>query len=176
VPSPVAHVGLALCGALALLPRPWRLHDLGLVAFLGVLPDFDLIPDLLGGDGIRYHHGPTHSLAFALAGATLLWWRLPPRHAIAGALALLIHAPLDYTTGEPGAPSKYGVAWAWPVSDARFISADPFFGAYHIDREGGLLHMFVGEALPHYAREAAVVAVAAVLALGVRRALPPERA
>lgn len=170
MPSPIAHVGLSLAAAAALLPRVgWR--DAALVAFAAVLPDFDLLPDVIEGDGIHWHHGPTHSLVFALGAATALALvRRGPRGLTAALfVALLLHAPLDYTTGEPGAPAKYGVTWLWPLSDARFISPDPFFGAYHIDGDEGLGAMLVGAALPNYGREAGVVLAAGLVAAGIRR-------
>lgn len=170
MPSPLAHVGLSLAVAAALLPRVgWR--DAALVGFAAVLPDFDLLPDVIEGAGIHWHHGPTHSAAFALGAAALLaaLRRGPRGLTIALFVALLVHAPLDYTTGEPGAPAKYGVTWLWPLSDTRYISPDPFFGAYHIDGDQGLGAMLVGAALPNYGREAGVVLAAGIVAAVVRR-------
>lgn len=171
MPSPVAHVGLALA-VYAATPRPWRARDAALIAAASIAPDLDLVPDLLAGDGIHWHHGASHSLlgALMISAALVAGFRPARPVALCVLAALLLHAPLDYTTGEPGAPAKYGVEWLWPLSGQRFISPDPWFGAYHIDRDGGLLHMFVAEALPCYLRELATVAAALLVGLAAGRA------
>lgn len=138
------------------------------VAVTAVAADLDLLPDLWLGDGIHFHHGPTHSLVGALVigalGVAALGARRSGPAAAACLVAALLHAPLDYTTGEPGAPEKYGVQFFWPASARRYIDPQPYFGAYHIDREGGLLHMFTGDAAANYGVELATVAVAWVVA------------
>lgn len=166
MPSPVAHIGIALAVE-HLLRRPgqsWHPRVLGTVAFAAVAADLDLLPDLWLGEGIRFHHGPSHSLLGALVIGGLCVWALGRRRSLGAAAACvcaaLAHAPMDYTTGEPGAPEKYGVQYLWPWSERRFIDAQPWFGAYHIDQEGGLLHMFTGNAAANYGVELATVAAA----------------
>jgi hypothetical protein len=179
VPSPVAHVGIALAVYAAVAPlgaeRRTTLRDAVAVTFAAVLPDFDLLPDVLSGDGIHWHRGPMHSLCFALVAAAVLVAGLrrarPPiglATSVAVLVAILLHAPLDYTTGAMGAPTKYGVEWFWPLWDTRYISDDPFFGAYHIDSDEGLTAMFAADALPNYLREVGAVVAAALVAAGAR--------
>lgn len=171
MPSPLAHVGLAwACLAAVRAPgRPGWVRDAAIVAFAAVAADLDILVDLAHGGGIRFHHGPTHSWVFA-AGLAWVLSRLRGASGVAVWFAALIHAPLDWTTGDAGAPVKYGVTFFWPLSDQRYIAARPFFPPYHIDASGGLANMFVGEALPIYAREAAVV-LAALVAAGLIRGL-----
>lgn len=179
MPSPLAHIGIALA-AEHLLRRPgerWDPRVLVTVAVTAVAADLDLLPDLWLGEGIHFHHGPTHSLVGALLLGALAVWSLGGRRrfgaAAACVIAALLHAPMDYTTGEPGAPEKYGVQYLWPWSERRYIDARPIFGAYHIDREGGLVHMFTGDAAANYGVELAAVAaawgVAGLGAAGARR-------
>jgi hypothetical protein len=80
VPSPIAHslIGLAI-GVAALRPRgkparvTLRTRALPLLGFaaLANAPDLDFVPGLLAGDLNRYHHGPSHSMLWALGFA--LW-------------------------------------------------------------------------------------------------------
>lgn len=166
MPSPVAHIGVALAveHALRRPGAPRDLRVLATVAVAAVAADFDLLPDLWLGGGIQFHHGPTHSLvgALVIGAVAALSLRRPRRLGAVAAcvFAALAHAPMDYSTGEPGAPEKYGVQYLWPWSERRHIDPDPFFGAYHIDQEGGLLHMFTGNAAANYGVELAAVAVA----------------
>lgn len=166
MPSPVAHVGIALCVYAALSPRgsrPWDRAGFA-AAFASVAPDLDLV------GGLAWHHGPTHSLvgagAIGIAVASLFrveGWGA--RSAIV--LGALLHVPMDWATGQPGAPVAFGVPWAWPFSSERAIAADPWFGAYQIDGPGYLANMFRGEAATFYAKEAATVALAAGFAWAI---------
>lgn len=171
MPSPIAHVGLAWALQLASRPRDLnsRGRDVLLVAFAAVAPDFDLLVDLLGGPGLTFHHGPTHSVL----GAVVIAAALAPMSAHSATrwcvlAALLLHIVLDWTTGEPGAPRHYGVAAFWPFTATRWIDSTPWFLPYHIDASGGLRNMFVASAVPAYLREVGTVAVGMVAAATVR--------
>jgi len=138
------------------------------VGFVAIAADFDILVDLVRGTSMSFHHGPTHSFLFA---ALLAGVAGGPAPAVRRAcwFAALAHPVLDWSTGDPGAPVRYGVSFFWPLSSQRHIAADPFFPPYHIDREGGLLNMLVAEALPVYGRELLVVLAAVGLALAARR-------
>lgn len=175
MPSPLAHVGLAWCAGLALAPpgpapggRRALARRAAALAVVAVAPDFDIGVDLLF-PGAHAHHGPTHSVVFAV-GLGLLAGRLMGVDRAALLVAALLHAPLDWSTGDPGAPAdRYGVMALWPFTPTRYIDADPFFRPYYIDREGGLWNMLHPTAVAAYAREATVVTAAAALALSARR-------
>jgi hypothetical protein len=186
VPSPLAHGGVALALRLFLsgpwappawasrLGPPGRLLDrVALVAaFASIAPDLDLL------GGIGWHRGPTHSLVgAALLGAGIaVAAGLRGRDALAVTLACVLHVPMDFSTGEPGAPSRYGVPWLWPFSPHKAIATDPWFGAFHIDEPGFLAHMLHPRAAPVYAKEAATAALcvaAAATLRAIRGSSPP---
>lgn len=168
MPSPLAHAGLALCLYAAVADRPSARAAL-VVGLASILPDFDVLPMLWDPRGIAWHRGPTHSLlgaaALGLAASVAVsGWR--DRAACVAAAAL--HVPLDWSTGAPGAPVRYGVPVLWPVLGQKFIAANPWFGAFGIDSPSGLRAMLGPEALAIYGKEALTVALGAALATAVR--------
>ncbi|MFB0517728.1 MAG: metal-dependent hydrolase, partial [Acidobacteriota bacterium] len=67
--SPVGHslMGMILYLSYNTWGSLWsNRNEVLLYIFFTVAPDLDLIPGLLGGDIYRYHHGPPHSIFFAL--------------------------------------------------------------------------------------------------------------
>ena len=87
-------------------------------ALLGVCPDADYVLSWLHVLGRGWHHGFTHSVAFAvLVGATVSWglglrgWR----GVLACVLPVLSHPLLDCLITE-----SPGVALWWPVTDRRY--------------------------------------------------------
>lgn len=176
MPSPLAHAGVALCLYAALQPRggrPWDLAGL-CVALASVAPDLDIAAVAVLPGGLAWHRGPSHSLlgaallglSIAAIGGHRRRWSLLTRAAIVAAAVL--HVPLDWSTGVPGAPSSLGVPWAWPFDAAKAIDPRPWFGAYHIDRPGFLSNMIAPDALPVYGREAGTVAIAGLVAVAIR--------
>ena len=172
MPSPLAHVGIALALRVAAGSRVSPVLDRVALAapVAAVVPDLDMLLVLALPGGLAWHHGPSHSLL----GAALCGWavgrlaRVDRRGLAICALAGLSHAPMDYLTGVPGAPASYGVPLFWPVLAERFIAPHPWFPPFNIDREGFLWHMVSPEAAWVYAREAVTVVVAGLLALVVR--------
>ena len=169
MPSPLAHAGAALALHLVLAPTslPLDRRVAAAAAVASVLPDADIALAATLPGGLDWHRGPTHSLlgAAALGGlvaaaAGLRGWRA--WSTVVG--AALLHVPFDWSTGEPGAPVRYGVLWAWPFSDAKSIDASPWFGAFRIDEAGFLKNMWASTALPVYLRELGTTA--ALLAFG----------
>lgn len=158
MPSPLAHIGLSLALAEAFRRGPWSPRDLLLLSISAVSPDFDVIPMLWDPNGIQWHHGPTHSLCgAALFGSFFALFSRRPGVVIAAAL---LHVPLDWATGEPGAPIRYGVPVFWPFSQQKYIAASPYFGAFSIDSPSGLSAMFSREAVWIYGKELATVLLA----------------
>ena len=196
MPTPIAHTGLALGLALAGDPEPARIlwdrvalrRSLPMLVALVVIAnaaDVDFIPGVLTGSAVAFHHGPTHSLAFAL-GITVIFQfflaarkpgsdpapdrRTPLRPSLwVVGMCALSHPLLDWLTGEPGADvQKYGIQAFWPFSPARFMVAHPVFGPYHIDTMGLLGGVFNLGAVANLAGELGFAAGAVILGLGAR--------
>lgn len=148
------HTGVAVGIGLAFGLRDWR--SLLALTVAASISDLDLIPRLFSADGMRFHHGPTHSLVgTVLLGLLVARVGRVPRWPCV--LACVAHLPLDWSTGTPGAPAAtFGIELWWPLSTTRHLDATPFFGAYGLHQEGFLLNMFAPGVLELYAREAGV--------------------
>lgn len=138
MPSPIAHAatGYALAELSPGSERraTWRrrLPRIVLFVFVALAADLDFIPELL--TGVRFHHGPTHSILFAvvfgLLVAALLVAGRGWRFSAAFLLPFLLygsHLVLDYfTAGGPGIPLL------WPFSGTYFQSPVTIFPeTYH---------------------------------------------
>lgn len=134
MPSPIAHAlaGLALYLAVSPPTRPaprWG-PALLCVAAAGAA-DLDFVAGFAVGDGNRFHQGPSHSLAVALALGVALaglpirslggWTR---RWALFTALAVS-HLALDLVTRDARPP--YGIPLLWPFSTAHVHSSFDLF-------------------------------------------------
>lgn len=178
MPSPLAHIGAAL--ALRHLARPsaWPIDRVGVAAALSsIAPDFDMVLVLLLPGGLAWHHGPTHSLLGSgiLGLLVALGFRLRKASSVAVVvLSGMVHVVLDGLTGDPARAAEFGVPWAWPLSDERWISARTLFIPFEIDGEGFLWNMVTGIAWRAYGVEAAFVAACFGIAM-VARSLVPER-
>jgi membrane-bound metal-dependent hydrolase YbcI (DUF457 family) len=122
MPMPLAHGLLGATVAAAVLPReappPSRRRALLLGALLGICPDFDYLLNLIPGLGGGWHHGFTHSFAFALLAGLLAaaLLRNQGRGLVAACvLAILSHVLLDFVLTE-----SRGVELLWPLSRRRF--------------------------------------------------------
>ena len=87
-------------------------------AFLGVCPDLDYALNFMRISGGGWHHGFTHSIAFALllglvTVAVLREWKV--RSFVLFSAAAASHTLLDYLITE-----SYGVALWWPFTDHRY--------------------------------------------------------
>ena len=120
MPLPLAHALVGASTAAALRPasqsRQWKPILIG--AFLGVVPDFDYALNAMRISGGGWHHGFTHSIAFALllgllTIALLREWRA--RSFILFSAAAASHTLLDYLITE-----SRGVALWWPFTDRRY--------------------------------------------------------
>jgi len=135
MPSPVGHL---FAGAIAYLAGKERRRRsgllLGLALLASILPDFDFLPGLLIGDMGAFHHGISHSLAFAfLFGASAFLITRRPNDTPAGQASALAtvsyaaHVLLDFVSVNEGAR---GVPLLWPLSDERFGVNLQLFGHF----------------------------------------------
>lgn len=121
--TPLGH---ALAGAAAGLggrPETSLRRLLAVGALMGAAPDLDFVPGLIVGEAARFHHGPSHSLAFALAVAGVAWLvasRDRWRWALVAGLSYTSHLLLDALTADPG--PEVGLQLFWPVSEAYVAS------------------------------------------------------
>lgn len=120
MPLPLAHalVGASAVAAFQPASRSNQWKPLLVGAFLGIAPDFDYALNVLRISGGGWHHGFTHSIAFAfvlglITVAVMRDWRL--RSVIAFCAAAVSHTLLDYLITE-----SYGVALWWPFTDHRY--------------------------------------------------------
>jgi len=121
MPLPLAHafIGGSLTAAAWPVKTPAGFRR-GLVAgaVLGVCPDFDYLLNWVRVFGPGWHHGFTHSVAFALVvgvAASCVFGVFGWRGALVCIAAALSHPILDYLLTD-----SRGVALGWPVTDHRF--------------------------------------------------------
>jgi membrane-bound metal-dependent hydrolase YbcI (DUF457 family) len=158
MPSPLAHIGVSI--AVSALVTPLRCRDVSFlrqpylwVAFAAIAPDLDVLPMLWSPSGLQWHRGPSHSLLGAALIGLLCSLFLEKRARIATVLAGLFHVVMDWSTGIAPTPIKYGVPLFWPFSSQKYTAEQPYFGAFGIDKAGGLYEMLSAEALSIYGKE-----------------------
>jgi membrane-bound metal-dependent hydrolase YbcI (DUF457 family) len=111
-------------------------YDACSVSFWREAPDLDFIPGLLVGEPGRYHHGPSHSLGFAIlfgltVGLAILLLRLGDviRNSIIFFSLYLSHVILDYFSTDTSLP--YGVPLLWPLSGEYYTAPFAFLPDIH---------------------------------------------
>lgn len=124
--TPVGHV-LAGATTASLFLRSEKFRKrLVLGGLLGGAADLDFIPGIVLGTPGRFHHGFTHSIAFAVLTCLVvalyrhrerLQWGL-----LAGS-AYMSHLLLDFVTLDPSPP--VGIPLLWPLLDTAFSSPIP---------------------------------------------------
>jgi inner membrane protein len=145
MPSPVGHslTGyLIYCGTAKVAPeKRWR--TIALYLFAANAPDFDFIPGLLAGEPARYHHGPSHSLGFAILFGLALSLTMALFKLGAGKRTFIIffalyfsHVLLDYLSTDTSIP--YGVPIFWPFSNEHYIARFAFFPDIHRPVSSGI--------------------------------------
>ncbi len=107
----------------------WKL--VALYVFAANAPDLDFLPGLFVGDLGRYHHGPSHSIAFAilfgLCAAAFFSRRI---HAFVIAFSLyLSHVLLDYLVQDPSPP--LGVPLFWPINHEYYMAPFAFYRPFN---------------------------------------------
>ena len=124
--SPLGHLlmGGAVGAAFAVESGPRRSIAAGALA--AILPDLDFLPGALVGEPARFHHAVTHSVAFVVVAAVIVFG-LTRSHAVRWAvivgLAYGSHLLLDWITLDDGAP--IGIPLFWPISSDAFASPIP---------------------------------------------------
>jgi len=105
---------------------------LALYVFAANAPDLDFIPGLFLGEPGRFHHGPSHSLGFAVVfgltlGTALALGKLGDslRYSMIMFSLYFSHVLLDYLGNDTRAP--FGVPLFWPLSDEYYISPAAIF-------------------------------------------------
>ena len=142
MPSPVGHI---LAGTAVYLTGT-RIESrtkivLAITLFGSILPDFDFLPGIWIGNLRAFHHGVSHSLAFAVLFGMLTFffarWRrkdLALCIGILAASAYASHVLLDLVSVNEG---TRGVPILWPLSDRSFGLNLQLLGYFHygkIDR------------------------------------------
>lgn len=135
MPLPLAHALVG--GTLAVAVWPERTpaglrRALVAGALLGVCPDADYALGRLRVMGWGWHHGFTHSVAFAVIVGAIASWALGLRGwraALACVLPVLSHPLLDYLVTE-----SHGVELWWPVTDRRYRLGIDELSYYHLVR------------------------------------------
>jgi membrane-bound metal-dependent hydrolase YbcI (DUF457 family) len=134
MPSPVGHL---LGGGIAYLvgtsPGRRSKHVLALALFGSILPDFDFLPGILIGNMRAFHHGISHSLAFAVIFGVLILvfaWRAgyagPWQLAALATSTYALHVTLDFVSVTAGR----GVPLLWPVVDRELGINLALFGYF----------------------------------------------
>lgn len=120
MPLPLAHALVGASAAAALQPasRSQQWKPILIAAFLGICPDFDYALNFMRISGGGWHHGFTHSIAFALLLGLLTIvilrdWSV--RSFVLFSAAAASHTLLDYLITE-----SRGVALWWPFTDHRY--------------------------------------------------------
>ena len=133
MPSPLGHslMGYIICEAANRPSTAHRWKLIPLCLFAANAPDLDFLPGLIIGQPGRYHHGPSHSIAFALffgAVAAALFSRRIYAFGMGFSL-YLSHVLLDYLVQDPSAP--FGVPLFWPVRDSYHMAPFAFYRPFH---------------------------------------------
>jgi inner membrane protein len=124
MPSPLGHslMGYIIFRATtrSIVSHHWKL--IILCVFAANAPDLDFLPGLFVDDLSRYHHGPSHSVIFAvffgiLAG-TLFSRRIYA--FVMGFCLYLSHVLLDYLVQDPSPP--LGVPLFWPFNAQYYMA------------------------------------------------------
>jgi inner membrane protein len=129
MPSPIGHslIGYIIYRAspMPVKAPPWQLIIFCLIA--ANAPDFDFLPGLLIGNAARFHHGPSHSIGFAILFglvAGVFFLRRLYGFVISASL-YLSHVLLDYLVLDPSPP--HGVPLFWPLSYEYYMAPFAFF-------------------------------------------------
>src|SRR5919109_37383 len=132
MPSPVGH---SLTGYLiyrvAAKDAEDRWWTFALYLAAANAPDLDFIPGLLMGNPGRYHHGPSHSVGFAILFGLALSLTMALFKRGDGMRNLTVffslyfsHVLLDYVGTDTSFP--YGVPLLWPLSHEYYIAPFAF--------------------------------------------------
>lgn len=167
MPSPVGHIlsgaALYLAGA---SPQNRSNATLAVTLAGSIVPDFDFLPGIIIGEPAAFHHGVSHSLAFALLfGAVLVVCfryygqkKIATRAALLGGLAYAFHIVLDAVSAYQAVPMM------WPLSNVRIgINLDLFGHFHHSGLERGIWSVVRWDNLPAVTREFTTLGIPVLL-------------
>jgi inner membrane protein len=113
-----------------------RWSTFALYCFGANAPDLDFIPGLLVGDPERYHHGPSHSIGFAIVFSLALGFLAAVFRLGDGMRKFIIffslyfsHVAVDCLSMDTSAP--YGVPLLWPLSAEYYMAPFAFLPDIH---------------------------------------------
>ena len=166
MPSPLGHGILGTAIYLAGTNAESRSRALFvIILFASVLPDLDFLPGFMIGDPLAFHHGASHSFAFAvLFGAMAYLLTLKVRKEMAFCVGVLVglafasHVVLDMLS--VGAGGARGVPILWPLSDQRYGIKLNILGHFH--HEGfrrGIWSVIQWDNVPALLREMVVIGI-----------------
>jgi inner membrane protein len=129
MPSPVGHslMGLIIYRATGRSMSLQYWQPMALYVLAANAADLDFLPGLLIGDLARFHHGPSHSISFAIlfgVVSSLLFSRRLYAFLLSSGL-YLSHVLLDYLVQDPSPP--LGVPLFWPFSNEYYMASFAFF-------------------------------------------------
>ena len=138
MPMPLLHSAVGIAAVRFASRGNASRRALAIAAAIAILPDFDLLPGLLLGDPIRFHHGVTHSILWAVvvawAASRLLWdereeiWRA--RRFWTLLAVALSHPGLDlFNYEEPVVTHLAAQRLFWPLHTAVWPVAQLFSSA-----------------------------------------------
>jgi inner membrane protein len=118
MPSPIGHslMGYTIYRIVNRDVKVQQWRATAVYLFAANAPDLDFLPGLLIGDLGRFHHGPSHSIGFAILfgiGASLFFSRRPYTFLVASSL-YFSHVVLDYLVQDLTPP--HGVPLLWPLT------------------------------------------------------------
>lgn len=173
MPSPIGHL---LAGAAVYTGgtnRDTRSTALLAIALVGsMVPDLDFVPGILIGNMREFHHGISHSLAFAVLFGGVIFAlvhamdrALANRAAAFAFLAYASHVVLDFVSVNTG---TLGVPLLWPLSEGQIGVNLRLFGYFRYDTSGiaGVLHW---KNLMPFSRELLILGSVVVLLLRKER-------
>jgi hypothetical protein len=157
MPSPIGHIlaGTSVYLAASRKKDPSK-TALGVVLLGSIIPDFDFLPGIIIGHPAAFHHGVSHSLAFALLFGAVLFVcfrfygqkKIATRAALLGGLAYALHIALDALSAYQAVPI------IWPLSNVKFGIDLNVFGEFHHERlENGIWSVVRWDNLPAITRE-----------------------
>jgi inner membrane protein len=135
MPSPIGHLlGGAAVYLAGTAPHTRSMLVFAIVLLASIAPDFDFVPGIVIGDMRRFHHGISHSLAFAVLFGGVVFVvaravdrRIAVRASMLAALAYAAHAVLDFISVNEG---TRGVPLLWPFSDESLGVSLHLFGHF----------------------------------------------
>jgi inner membrane protein len=129
MPSPIGHslMGYIIHRATAQPVTSGDWSAIALYVFAANAPDLDFIPGFFVGQLSRFHHGPSHSIGFAILFAALasVFFHRRTRVFVIAFSLYLSHVLLDYLIQDPSPP--HGVPLFWPFSYEYYMAPFAFF-------------------------------------------------